>query len=73
MPLSNSPNHFLASLSSPDGELVHSHLRPMKLPLGVIFYRAGDIIDRVYFPFSGVVSLVVGVNSGQFVEAGMFG
>ncbi|ACK52626.1 cyclic nucleotide-binding protein [Methylocella silvestris BL2] len=73
MPFSNSPNHFLASLSSKDGELLRTHLRPMKLPLGVIFYRAEDIIDRVYFPSSGVVSLIVGVSSGQFVEAGMFG
>jgi CRP-like cAMP-binding protein len=71
--LSDSPNHFLACLSLQDSELLQSHLKPMELGLGAIFYRAQDTIDRVYFPHTGVVSLVVGLASGQFVEAGMFG
>jgi hypothetical protein len=70
--LSDSPNHFLACLSLQQ-ELLQSHLKPMELGLGAIFYRAQDTIDRVYFPHTGVVSLVVGLASGQFVEAGMFG
>ncbi|WP_245412026.1 Crp/Fnr family transcriptional regulator [Methylocella silvestris] len=45
----------------------------MDLPLGAVFFRAEDIINRIYFPSSGVVSLVVGVSTGHFVEAGMFG
>ena len=68
--LSDSPNHFLACLSLQDSELLQSHLKPMELGLGAIFYRAQDTIDRVYFPHTGVVSLVVGLASGQFVEAG---
>ncbi len=73
MPFSNSPNHFLASLSAHDSELIRPHLYPMELPRGAIFYRAEDIISRLYFPHSGVGSLVVGFDNGQFVEAGMFG
>jgi CRP-like cAMP-binding protein len=33
----------------------------------------GEAIDRVYFPYTGVVSLVVGLSGGQFIEAAMFG
>lgn len=70
---SNSSNHFLASLSAQDSQLVRPHLRPTDLPLGTVFYRAEDTINRIYFPETGVVSLVVGLRGGQFVEAGMFG
>lgn len=45
----------------------------MDLPQNAIFFRAEDTISRVYFPHSGVVSLVVGLADGQFVEAGVFG
>jgi hypothetical protein len=44
----------------------------MELPLGAIFYTSQNPIDRVYFPYTGVVSFV-GLTNGQFVEAGMFG
>jgi CRP-like cAMP-binding protein len=71
--LATSPNHFLASLSARDRELIMPHLHPMELPREAIFYKAEDTISRLYFPESGVVSLVVGFTNGQFVEAGMFG
>lgn len=71
--LANSPNYFLASLSADDAALLQPHLHPFDLPQGAVLFRAEDAIDRIYFPHSGVVSLVVGVANGQFVEAGMFG
>ena len=36
-------------------------------------YRAADIIPYVYFLHTGIVSFIVGVESGQYVEAGMLG
>jgi CRP-like cAMP-binding protein len=69
----NSANHFLASLSARDSELIGPHLHPLELPREAILYKAEDTIGRLYFPHSGVVSLVVGFANGQFVEAGMFG
>src|SRR4051812_30748429 len=36
-------------------------------------FRADDIISNVYFPYTGIMSIIVGVSSGQFVEAGMLG
>ena len=38
-----------------------------------MIYRDEDTIEQVYFPHTGVISLVVGLTSGQFVEAGMLG
>jgi|KBSSwiStaDraftv2_1062776.scaffolds.fasta_scaffold251468_2 CRP-like cAMP-binding protein len=73
MPFSDSPNHFLASLSARDSELVRPHLKARQLPQGEVIYSAEDTIEHVYFPDTGVVSLVVGLTSGQFVEAGMLG
>jgi CRP-like cAMP-binding protein len=71
--LSNSPNHFLTSLSLDDAALLQPHLKPMDLPQGAVLYRAEDTISRIYFPRSGAVSLVVGLSDGQFIEAATLG
>jgi CRP-like cAMP-binding protein len=73
MPLLNSPNHFLASLSSRDSDLVRPHLKAQQLRQGTVIYGAEETIEHLYFPHTGVVSFVVGLSSGQFVEAGMLG
>lgn len=71
--LSNSPNHFLRSLSSSDAERLQPLLKLVDEPSGVILYKAEDKISRVYFPYTGVISYVVGVAGGETVEAGMIG
>jgi CRP-like cAMP-binding protein len=70
---SNSPNHFIQSLSPHDQDLLKPHLRPVHFDLGAVLYGAQDQINRVYFPQTGVISLVTGLLNGQFIEAGMFG
>jgi CRP-like cAMP-binding protein len=69
----SSPNHFLCSLSPHDAALIEPHLRPVHLPRKTIFYNAEDILERVYFPYSGIISIVVAMSGGNFVEAGMLG
>jgi CRP-like cAMP-binding protein len=69
----NSPNHFLLSLSASDRELILPHLKPVTVPLGTTIFKADETIKRVYFPHSGIISLIVGLSTGQFVEAGMLG
>jgi CRP-like cAMP-binding protein len=64
---------FIATLSSSDADLLRSHVKPLHVPQGTFLYKAEDAIERVYFPQTGVISLVVGLTSGQFVEAGMLG
>jgi CRP-like cAMP-binding protein len=66
-------NHFLRSLSRGDLELLRPHLRDVKLIHSAVLFDAGGEIDRIYFPHSGVVSLVVALAGGDMIEAGMIG
>ena len=69
----NSPNHFLASLSAQDNDLLRPHLQHEQLTLHTVLFRPEEQIRRVFFPNSGIISLVVGLSDGSMVEAGMFG
>lgn len=71
--LANSPNHFLASLTGRDRNLILPHLDPIELPAKAIFYKSGETIGRIYFPHNGVVSLIVELANEQFVGIGVFG
>jgi CRP-like cAMP-binding protein len=73
VPLRPSSNHFLQSLSRGDFELLRPHLRDVKFVHSDVLFEAGGIIERVYFPHDGVVSLVVALASGDVIEAGMIG
>jgi CRP-like cAMP-binding protein len=70
---SHSHNRLLASLSAFDSERLRPHLRPMKLQQGTVLSEVRDEIDCVYFPHTGVVSLVVTLGSGETIETGMIG
>jgi CRP-like cAMP-binding protein len=70
---SSSPNRLLASLPPADFELLRPHLKPIELVHEAILFETGDTIDRVYFPHSGIISLVVDLRSGQTIEAAMVG
>jgi CRP-like cAMP-binding protein len=71
--LANSSNHFLASLSAHDSDLLRPHLRRDELVLRSVLHCAEQQIARVYFPTAGIISLVVALSDGQMIEAGMFG
>jgi CRP-like cAMP-binding protein len=71
--LSNSPNHFLRSLSPEDAELLQPLLKLVALPSGTVLYKADDTITRVCFPYVGIVSYIVSVAGGELVEAGVIG
>ena len=73
MPRSNFPNLLLSSLRDEDFDLLRAHLRPIELVQEDVVMQTGDIIDRVYFPHSGIISLVVGLASGDMIETGMVG
>jgi len=68
-----SPNGLLASLSSADFELLGPYLKPVEFKNETVLYAAGDKVDRVYFPHSGIISLVVELAGGQAIEAAMVG
>ena len=49
------------------------HLESVELDQERVLFEAGDTIDRIYFPRSGIISLVVGLSGGQMFEAAMIG
>jgi CRP-like cAMP-binding protein len=70
---SQSENHILAALPAEDYRRLSSHLEPVELSHGRILYKAGDVIDYVYFPSNSMVSLVSQLSDGSNVEVGVTG
>jgi CRP-like cAMP-binding protein len=68
-----SQNDFLATLSPGDFSIIRPHLKSVELAHQVMLYRTGQPLDRVYFPVSAVISLVVGFANGQMAEVAMVG
>jgi CRP-like cAMP-binding protein len=66
-------NLLLASLSPSDIAALRPHLKPIHLEHQKVLFEAGDIINAVYFPITAVISLVVGLSTGEMVEAAMVG
>jgi CRP-like cAMP-binding protein len=71
--VSHSPNHLLASLPAADFELFRPHLETIELVQENSLVAAGDRLTRVFFPHSGVISLVVSLADGAMVEVAMIG
>jgi len=69
----NSGNLLLASLSASDAAALQSHLKPIHLEHEKILFEAGGPVTAIYFPTGAIVSLVVGLSSGEMVEAAMVG
>jgi CRP-like cAMP-binding protein len=68
-----SHNQLLASLNPADFELLRPHLKSVALDHEAVLFDVGDRVDRVYFPSTGIISLVVPLTSGQAIEAAMVG
>lgn len=70
MPVSNL---LLASLSASDIAALRPHLTATDFEHKKVLFDAGDLVKSVYFPTTTVISLVVGLSSGETVEAAMVG
>jgi CRP-like cAMP-binding protein len=66
-------NRILQRLSAEDFSQIKPHLRKFSLDLGVVLHPAGAPIEQVYFPASGMVSLVTPMKSGDAIETGIVG
>jgi len=66
-------NLLLASLSESDAAAIRPHLKATYLESEQVLFEAGEVITDVYFPTGAIVSLVVGLSSGEIVEAAMVG
>jgi CRP-like cAMP-binding protein len=63
----------LASLSQDDVERLRPHLRFVELIDRAVLARAGDLEERVYFPHSGIISVIANFSNGQSVDLAMIG
>jgi CRP-like cAMP-binding protein len=71
--IAHSANHLLAALPPADFALLRPHLRTVELVQKDMLVGAGERLTRVFFPHRGVISLVVGLATGEFVEVAMIG
>jgi CRP-like cAMP-binding protein len=66
-------NSILAALPAEEMERCAPLLTPISLALGQVIYEPNETIRRVYFPTSAVASIVIIMEDGSTVEAGMIG
>jgi CRP-like cAMP-binding protein len=66
-------NRLLAALAEEDCALLGPHLRDLPLVQGLVLQEQETPVEQVYFPLSGVISLVSVMKAGEAVETAMIG
>jgi len=66
-------NRLLDALSAEDLGHIRPLLEHLPLPVRLVLHRAGEAIEFVYFPSSGMVSVVAATDDATFVEVGIVG
>jgi CRP-like cAMP-binding protein len=66
-------NRLLASLRSEDLASLSRHLREVRVEQGQLLEERGERTDVVYFPQSGMISLIVEMPEDRTVEVGTVG
>src|SRR4029078_9302070 len=62
----------LAAMSAKDFAVLQPHLEPVGFKVRQHLFRAGEPISHVFFPESGILSIVADIEEGRF-EAGLAG
>ncbi len=71
--LSKDENRLLIAIGPADLNQLKPHLEPVTMMPGDILFEAGAVVDYIYFPQSGVVSLLSIMKDGTPVESGTIG
>ena len=71
--MAQSANRILNALPQNIFAAMEPHFRLVTLTFGDIIADTGASVAKVYFPFSGVVSLVVEMDVGDMIETAMVG
>jgi CRP-like cAMP-binding protein len=66
-------NYLLGRMSADDLSLLEPHLKQVRFKQHTVLFQADEQIRHVYFPTGAVISLVVGLETGQMIEAAMVG
>lgn len=72
-PMTGTENHLLAFLPDADREALVAKLSPVFLNVKTVLFEPGQVVDAVYFPLDGVVSLVTPLEDGAIVEVATVG
>jgi CRP-like cAMP-binding protein len=62
-------NEILAGLSREDLDALLEHAEEVEVPIRQELFEAGDRIDTVYFPLTGMISMVIVLKNGPIIEA----
>jgi CRP-like cAMP-binding protein len=66
-------NRLLASLPLAEWETLHPELEQVALKAGTTLHETGDVLRHVYFPASGIVSMVSSMRDGASAEVAAVG
>jgi CRP-like cAMP-binding protein len=66
-------NRILGQLSSEELTSLQPWLTIMDLRSNVVLHHQGQPIERVYFPLSGMISMLAVMQSGEAIETGIVG
>ena len=66
-------NQLLAALPLEDQERLRVGLEPVELPLGLVIFESGTKLRHLYFPSSGIVSLLYAMENGASTEIAVIG
>jgi CRP-like cAMP-binding protein len=66
-------NRLLSRLGTRDRSWLQPHLKKISLARGTVLHPAGVVIERVYFPLSGMVSVLAIMKTGEAIETAIIG
>ena len=66
-------NLWIAALDAADRKRIEPHLHERPFSQGQMLYDAGEAVDEVWFPMSGVVSLMTLVDEDRMIETAAIG
>ncbi len=66
-------NHLLAALTNQEYQRLRPHLEEFTLSFGEVLYEPRQLIQHVYFPNNGIVSLLSMVEERSTLEVGVVG
>jgi CRP-like cAMP-binding protein len=66
-------NHILAALPQVEYKRIAPSLEPVQFSAGSVLCESGEPLSHVYFPDTGMVSLVSLTDDRSFLEVGMIG
>ncbi|SFX47769.1 Crp/Fnr family transcriptional regulator [Marinospirillum alkaliphilum] len=66
-------NRLLKAISAEIRGRIYPYLKLTELPLGMVLYESGDVMENVYFPTNSIVSLLYVMEDGRSAEISVVG